>query len=227
MEVKNGMIYKERHRQLFIRDLKEMLSKRLFENGLINSSGLIVAQARDAGIPHNSGENDEPVKLGKTIVFDIFPQEIDGGYYFDFTRTICFGKAPEEIKKEYTIVKEAQELAIENLKIGRRTTEIEIAVCNFFEKNGHSTPLTNPKTQKGYCHSLGHGLGLNVHEGPEFGLSKTNYDRLEPGMVFTIEPGLYYPEKGYGIRLEDVIYLDQNGKVIDLTKFPKKLEVEI
>lgn len=227
MRVKNGIIYKEKGRRLLIGDLKKNISTELFNNGFINSSGLIVAQARDAGVPHNSGKDNEPVKLGNTIVFDIFPQEIGGGYYFDFTRTICFGYASDEIKKEYEIVKEAKEFAIENLKLGKRTRDIEVAVCKFFEKAGHPTFLTNPKLEKGYCHSLGHGLGLNVHESPTFGLLKTNNDRLEKGMVFTIEPGLYYPEKNYGIRLEDVIYIDPRGKIVNLTNFPQRLIVEM
>jgi len=225
MKVKDGLIYKEKNKKLLIGDLKENISTELFKNGFINSGGLIVAQARDAGVPHNSGRDNESVKLGKTIVFDIFPQEIGGGYYFDFTRTICFGFAPQNIKKQYEHVKEAQDVAFDSLRIGRRTVEVEKAVCRYFEKNGHSTFLSNPKTQIGYCHSLGHGLGLNVHESPTFGLLKTNLDRLEKGMVFTIEPGVYYPDKGYGIRLEDVIYLDKTGKFVNLTNYPRKLVV--
>lgn len=227
MKVKGGSIYKEKNKKLLIRDLKESISKELFKEGFINSSGLIVAQARDAGVPHNAGKDNEPVKIGKTIVFDIFPQEIGGGYYFDFTRTVCFGNAPEYVKRDYELVKEAQDIAFENLKIGERTRDVEQEVCKYFEKNNHPTLLSNPVTRIGYCHSLGHGLGLNVHESPSFGLLRTNKDILVKGMVFTIEPGLYYPDKGYGIRLEDVIYIDKNGKIVNLTDFPKKLVVEM
>lgn len=227
MKVKGDIIYKEKNKKLLIGDLKKRISRELFKDGFINSSGLIVAQARDAGVPHNSGKDNEAVKIGKTIVFDIFPQEVGGGYYFDFTRTVCFGFAPDNIKREYEQVKIAQDIAFENLRIGKKTIEVEKAVCKYFDKNGHSTFLTNPKTQTGYCHSLGHGLGLNVHESPTFGLLKNNPDRVEKGMVFTIEPGVYYPEKGYGIRLEDVVYIDEKGKVLNLTNYPKRLVVEL
>lgn len=227
MKVKDGVIYKDRNRKLIIRDLKKNIEHELFKEGAVSTSGMIVAQARDAGVPHNSGKDGEVVRLGTTIVFDIFPQEIGGGYYFDFTRTVCFGYAPDYVKRDFELVKEAQEIAFENLKVGRRTREIEQAVCEFFEKHNHSTFLSNPKTQVGYCHSLGHGLGLNVHESPSFGLLKTNQDRLEKGMVFTIEPGLYYPDKGYGIRLEDVIYIDKNGWPVNLTNYPRTLVIEI
>ncbi len=227
MKVKNGVIYKEKNRKLVIGDLKKFISSELFKAGFINSTGLIIAQGRDAGVPHNSGQDSEPVKLGKTIVFDIFPQEIGGGYYFDFTRTVCFGYAPDYVKKDFNLVKEAQEVAFENLEVGRKTRDVEKKVCEFFERHNHPTFLSNPKTQVGYCHSLGHGLGLNVHESPSFGLLKTNEDRLEKGMVFTIEPGLYYPDRGYGIRLEDVIYIDAKGRIVNLTRTPREIVVEI
>ncbi|MEO0123082.1 MAG: Xaa-Pro peptidase family protein [candidate division WOR-3 bacterium] len=227
MKVKDGFIYKEKNDKLLIRDLKKNISNELFKEGYINSSGMILAQGRDAGVPHNAGKDNEPIKLGKTIVFDIFPQEIGGGYFFDFTRTVCFGYAPDYTKKDFELVKEAQDVAFENLKVGKRTRDVEKKVCEYFEKHNHPTFLSNPKTQVGYCHSLGHGLGLNVHESPSFGLLKTNQDRLEKGMVFTIEPGLYYPDKGYGIRLEDVIYIDKKGQIVNLTKYPRELVVEI
>ncbi|MEO0130057.1 MAG: Xaa-Pro peptidase family protein [candidate division WOR-3 bacterium] len=227
MKVKDGFIYKEKNDKLLIRDLKKNISNELFKEGYINSSGMILAQGRDAGVPHNAGKDNEPIKLGKTIVFDIFPQEIGGGYFFDFTRTVCFGYAPDYTKKDFELVKEAQDIAFENLKVGKRTRDVEKKVCEYFEKHNHPTFLSNPKTQVGYCHSLGHGLGLNVHESPSFGLLKTNQDRLEKGMVFTIEPGLYYPDKGYGIRLEDVIYIDKKGQIVNLTKYPRELVVEI
>jgi len=227
MKVKDGIIYKEKNEKLCIKDLKRNISAELFKLGYINSSGLIVAQGRDAGVPHNAGKDNEPVKLGKTIVFDIFPQEIGGGYYFDFTRTVCFGYAPDYVKRDFEFVKAAQDIAFENLKVGKRTRDVEKMVCEYFEKNNQPTFLSNPKTQIGYCHSLGHGIGLNVHESPSFGLLKTNQDIIDKGMVFTIEPGLYYPDKGYGIRLEDVIYIDRNGRVENLTKFPRRLIVEM
>ncbi len=227
MKVHKGAVCKEKNRRLLISDLKRYLSNELFRRGFVNSGGLIVAQARDAGVPHNSGKDNQPVELGKTIVFDIFPQEIGGGYYFDFTRTVCFGFAPPEIKEHYKQVKEAQDIAFESLRIGTATRAIEKKVCQYFDEHKHPTLLKFPQAKSGYCHSLGHGIGLNVHESPSFGLLKTNKDRLEKGMVFTVEPGVYYPEKGYGIRLEDVIYMDKNGKPVNLTKYPRNLVVEL
>jgi Xaa-Pro aminopeptidase len=227
MKVVRGVIMKDKKRKLLLGDLRSILSSSLYQGNAISTSGMIVAQGRDAGVPHNSGRDREVVKLGKSIVFDIFPQEIGGGYYFDFTRTLCFGHASRQLKKLYSTVRDAQDFVFSKLKVGRRTVEIEKALCSFFEKTGHSTFLSNKKTQVGYCHSLGHGVGLNIHESPTFGLLESNEDRIKPGHVITVEPGLYYPDKGYGVRIEDVVYIDRRGIPVNLTKYPRRLVVEM
>jgi Xaa-Pro aminopeptidase len=214
-------------RKLLIGDLKKVIRSELFSRNIFDSGGMIVAQGRDAGVPHNSGRDRQPVRLGEPIVFDIFPQEVGGGYFFDFTRTICFGFASRPIKTLYHTVSCAHDYACSLLRVGRRTREIELKICEYFEAKGHKTFLSDPKTQIGYCHSLGHGLGLNVHESPFFNLYETNKDRVEPNMVFTIEPGLYYPEKGYGVRIEDVMYVTGKGKIVNLTKYPRKLVIPV
>jgi Xaa-Pro aminopeptidase len=227
MKVRKGSIMKDRKRYLRIGDLRSMLTKTLFERNLISSSGMIVAQGRDAGVPHNAGRDGCAVKLGKTIVFDIFPQEVGGGYHFDFTRTICFGSAPKHVRSVYRTVKEAQDYAMELLSVGKGYRSIERTICDFFERHGHPTFTTSPKTQRGYCHSLGHGLGLDVHESPSFNLLKNNTDTIKRGHVFTVEPGLYYPEKDFGVRLEDVVYISSRGKVTNLTRYPRRFVIEM
>jgi len=227
MKVKNNIVMKDKKRMLRIGDLKAMLRRDLFERNFVDSDGMIVAQGRDAGVPHNTGRDLEMVRLGKTIVFDIYPKESGGGYCFDFTRTICFGYAPLKVQEVYKTVKDAQDHAIDMLKVGKRNLDVEKSVCKFFEQRGHPTLLSSPKTQIGYCHSLGHGIGLNVHESPSFNLLKTNKDMITPGHVFTIEPGLYYPDKEFGVRLEDVIYVDPRGTIVNLTRCPRKLIVEM
>jgi Xaa-Pro aminopeptidase len=225
--VRDGFLLKDRKRKLLVADLRRTIRRELFARGSVDSAGMIVAQGRDAGVPHNSGRDRQPVKVGKPIVFDIYPQEIGGGYFFDFTRTICFGYAPEPIRKLHRTVEDAFEYAYGELRVGGLTRSVEHKICRFFEKQGHKTFLNSPKTQVGYCHSLGHGVGLNVHEIPFFNLLKTNKDRIKPGVVFTLEPGLYYPDKGYGVRIEDVIHVTRRGKIVNLTKYPHRLVVPI
>jgi Xaa-Pro aminopeptidase len=227
MKISGDAIMKEKGKKLLIGDLHRMMKEELYRNGLVSTSGMIISQGRDAGVPHNSGRLSEPVKPGRTIVFDIYPQGLGGGYYFDFTRTLCFGYASGKYLEIYKLVSEAQDLAYDRIRTGIRTKLIEQAVCRLFEKHGHPTFLTRPKTETGYCHSLGHGVGLNVHESPSISLAKTSHDVIMPGQVFTVEPGLYYPEKGFGIRLEDIVYVDPRGKLVNLTRYPRKLVVEM
>jgi Xaa-Pro aminopeptidase len=227
MKVRKNVIHSASGEKLRIRDLKNILRRELFNNGLVNSDGLIVAQGRDAGVPHNSGVDAQAVELGRTIVFDIYPQEIGGGYFFDFTRTVCFGHAPKRYEEVYHIVKDCQDYAFGLMKVGKRTVEIEEQVCRFFERHGHPTMLSDRRTQIGYCHTLGHGVGLNIHERPSFGLLKMNQNIIKPGSVFTVEPGLYYPAAGYGIRLEDIVYATPQGRIVNLTNYPRRLVAEM
>jgi Xaa-Pro aminopeptidase len=74
-------------------------------------------------------------------------------------------------------------------------------------------------------HSLGHGVGLEVHEEPYFPTFGKWETRLQPGVVFTVEPGLYYPERGFGVRIEDTYYCDKDGEFHSLTPFPKDLVI--
>ncbi|HIE56721.1 MAG TPA: M24 family metallopeptidase, partial [Anaerolineales bacterium] len=91
------------------------------------------------------------------------------------------------------------------------------------EAQGHDTIRQNPAIQEGYVHSVGHGLGLHVHEAPWSGSTATEKDILAPGAVFTIEPGLYYPSRGMGCRLEDTFTVLPNGTIERLAEFPHDL----
>ena len=89
---------------------------------------------------------------------------------------------------------------------------------DFFEARGHKTQRSHPGTQEGYVHSLGHGIGLNVHEAPA--ISERSKNQVQAGNVITIEPGLYYPDRGWGVRVEDAVYVDAQGSLHKLTDFP-------
>ena len=86
---------------------------------------------------------------------------------------------------------------------------------------------SDTKTEAGYVHSVGHGLGLAVHEEPSFSDVPTNSSVLEPGHVFSCEPGLYYPQRGFGVRIEDLLWIDEQGAVHNLTDSPKQLVIEV
>ncbi len=194
---------------------------------LEDPEGFIFSIGRDAGVPHSKGRAEDIVKLGKSIIFDIFPREAGGGYFFDMTRTFCLGYAPPEVEEAYEDVYDCVEMLVDAYKVGEETRRYQQMTCDFFEDRGHPTFGSDTKAESGYVHSVGHGLGLAIHEEPRFSDTPDNADVLKPGHIFTCEPGLYYPERGFGMRIEDVIWIDANGAVHNLTDFPKQLVVEM
>jgi Xaa-Pro aminopeptidase len=212
---------------LTIGEVKAFIRRALAGHGAEAPEGTIFAQGRDAGIPHSTGTDSEPVGLGKTIVFDLFPCEMGGGYFYDITRTWCMGYAPEAVEDLHRQVLLAYADAEERIRAGMRANEVQPAVCSFFEAKGHPTIRSDPKTESGYVHLIGHGLGLNVHESPSFLPAESNRDVLQPGAVFTIEPGLYYPERGMGVRLENTVWIRPDGAVEVLAPYPLNLVLPV
>lgn len=212
---------------LTVGDVKKFARSRLFLYGLEDPEGMIFAIGADAGVPHSQGEADDPIRLGQSIVYDFYPREMGGGYFHDMTRTFCLGYAPPEVQKAYEQVFECFNAVMDALKPNTPTRDYEELTCDVFECQGHNTPRQDSQKQEGYVHSLGHGVGLRIHEAPGFGLSPANNYVLQPGAVFTVEPGVYYPERGFGVRIEDTVYLDENGEFHSLTDFPKDLVIEM
>lgn len=194
-------------------------------HGMEDPKGFIFATGRDAGIPHSKGTPTAPLRLGESIVFDIYPCEAGGGYFFDMTRTFCLGYAPEPVQRLYDEVRACIEHIIGAIAVGEEARAYQRLTCAFFREHGHITIAEDPKTQAGYVHSVSHGLGLEIHEAPTFRDTPDNTARLEPGHVFTVEPGLYYPERGMGVRLEDVLWIDETGAVHNLTQYPYTLVI--
>jgi Xaa-Pro aminopeptidase len=205
---------------LTIGDVKRFVRRELLDRDL-EDDAMIFAEGRDGGFPHSRGEADMPLVLGQPIVFDLFPRELGGGYYHDSTRTWSIGYATPEVEEAYQQVMDAFDVAVDNFRPNIPAKSLQEAVQDYFESKGHPTTRNSPNTNVGYVHSLGHGVGLNIHERPSLGhLSK---DVLQPGNVISIEPGLYYPERGFGMRIEDLCYVDPSGQLVSLTDFHKDL----
>ncbi len=219
-EVKDEVLYFD-DKPLTVADVKNRINLWLAEEGVENPEDTIFSIGRDAGIGHSCGNPTDQITLGKTIVFDIYPCEKGGGYFYDFTRSWCLGYAPGEAQTLYNQVREVYETVVPALKSGTLCREYQKMTCELFEKMGHPTIQSNPKTTDGYNHTLAHGLGLNVHEKPWFSTYDQSEDVLAPGMVFTIEPGLYYPERGMGVRIEDTYYVDMDGSIKLCVDYPK------
>jgi Xaa-Pro aminopeptidase len=143
------------------------------------------------------------------------------------TRTFAIGYASPELQQIYDQVREILERVVADLKVGERTKRYQDQVCAFFEERHHPTIGSTYPIEEGYIHELGHGIGLEVHEQLLFSGRPERDDVVVPGAVFTLEPGLYYASKGYGVRLEDVYYCTPGGQFECLTPFPKELIIPI
>jgi Xaa-Pro aminopeptidase len=210
-----------------IGQIRQMIGREIAAQGLETPYGTIFAQGRDAGLPHAHGDDAMALKLGQAIVFDIYPREQGGGYYHDMTRTFAIGYAPPELQALYDDVHGAFEQATSELEAGAPTRVYHELVCRYFEARGHRTIDQHDQLEEGYTHGLGHGLGLEVHEAFRFQTVQDQGDLLVPGAVFTIEPGLYYPSRGYGVRIEDTFYCTPDGQFENLTPFPKELVLKL
>jgi len=226
---KNGYLVKKDGRRLTIGDAKRRIRQLLTEEGIVDpEGGVIFAIGRDAGVPHSRGRERDPIALGKTIIFDIFPAEAGGGYFFDFTRTWCLGHAPDEVQQAHADVLATYKAVMKALKPNELCRVYQALTCELLEARGHPAQHTDPQTTSGYVHGIAHGLGLQVHEGPRFADVPGNEARLEPGVVVTIEPGVYYPERGYGVRIEDAVWLNPATlKFETLSRYHKDLVLKV
>jgi Xaa-Pro aminopeptidase len=214
------VLLKEDGTPLTVADVHSRIRLWVAEQGAELPSGFIFAIGRDAGVPHSAGNPTNLMKLGQTIVFDIYPAEAGGGYYYDFTRTWSLGYATPEAQKLYDQVKEIFDTLNDNFDLNVPFKNYNLMTCEYFESKGHQSPLHTKAPVEGYVHSLGHGVGLNIHERPFSGLTAGDDQRLAPGVVVTSEPGLYYPEKGMGFRIEDTLWVRPDGKMETLVDYP-------
>jgi Xaa-Pro aminopeptidase len=225
-KTKNSILVKSNGDPLTVGEVKKNINLWLAEAGVENPEGTIFAIGRDAGVPHSSGNPKDILELGKTIIFDIFPAEAGGGYFFDFTRTWCLGYAPDKVMQLYEDVSMVYQQVMSEIEVNSSSSQYQDRTCELFAEMGHPTIKSNPQTQEGYVHSLGHGVGLYIHEYPRIS-SNFKDDRLSPGSVVTIEPGLYYPERGMGVRLEDTVWMRPDGEIEVLVPYPHDLVLPV
>lgn len=208
---------------LTIGDMKRRINLWLAELGAENPEGTIFSIGRDAGIPHNTGNPQDFLRLGIPIVFDIFPREKGGGYFYDFTRTWCLGYATDEVQVLHEQVLKVHHQILQELQPLEPFASYQARACDLFRQMGHATIEDQTNLSQGYVHSIGHGLGLEVHENPFSGVTASETDIFQPGSVFTIEPGLYYPSREIGIRIEDTIFLDSDNRFKVFVEYPYDL----
>ena len=204
-------LLRERGTALTIGDLKSFVSQEIARLGMIEDHETILSQGRDAGVPHARGDATARVAESVPIVLDIFPADKTSGYFFDLTRTFCVGPIPDALRRLHEHVFEAFSRARDAMRPGTPAKSYQDLVCAFFEAKGYATLRSDPKALSGYVHGLGHGVGLEIHEKPSFTLVTANEDLVEVGDVLTIEPGLYFPERELGVRIEDTFVVREGG----------------
>ncbi len=157
---------------------------------------MIVASGPNSAFPH-ARPSDRIIKPNDMVLLDLGVSY--EGYKSDLTRVFFLGKINVKQKKIYGIVKEAQRRSIKAIKPGAKISEIDGIARGFINDKGFGGR---------FGHSLGHGIGLEVHEGPS--ISSRNHAEIKPGMVFTVEPAVYLPDWG-GIRIEDMVLVTKKG----------------
>jgi Xaa-Pro aminopeptidase len=167
----------------------------------------IIASGERAALPHARSSN-RPVSAGEFLLIDFGAES--GGYCSDITRTFVVGKAAPEQREIHDVVREANATASGAVRAGMRGKDADALARSYIERRGWG---------EAFGHSLGHGIGLEVHEAPR--LSKANDSPLPLGAVVTIEPGIYRPGWG-GVRIEDDVLLTSEGREI-MTSFPREL----
>lgn len=161
-----------------------------------SSFDTIVASGFRSAMPHGVASTKE-IQAGELVTLDY--GALYEGYISDITRTVAVGEISDELRKIYDTVLEAQLRGVNGIKPGMTGIEADALTRDYITEQGYGSY---------FGHSTGHGIGLEVHEGP--GLSFRSSIKLVPGMVVTVEPGIYIPNVG-GCRIEDDIIITENG----------------
>jgi Xaa-Pro aminopeptidase len=169
----------------------------------------IVAAAENGALPH-AEPGDREIGKGELVVFDM-GAELDG-YCSDGTRTFATGEPGEEAQEVYDLTLAAQLAALAAIRAGASGKEVDAVAREIITEAGHGDE---------FGHGLGHGVGLEVHEGPR--LATTSDDELREGNVVTVEPGIYLPGR-FGVRIEDLVVLTADGHR-NLSGLAKDLQV--
>ena len=177
------------------REVAEKIANYFRRDGAETVDTTIVASGPNSAFPHHQA-GDRTLQMGDTIVIDIVATL--NGYKSDVTRVVHLGKPSPEVRDVYDVVREANRLGRETARAGASARDVDRAARAVIEEAGYG-PY--------FIHRTGHGLGMDMHEAPW--ITARNTTILEPGMVFSVEPGIYL-EGRFGIRIEDIVVVTDN-----------------
>lgn len=204
--------------------LREAVAMVLAEYGLEQPEGNIIAPAEEAAVPHNTGTDGRTLYAGQSLIVDLFPK---GHLFADCTRTFCVGTPSETLARAFAHVRGALEAAEAKAGPGVRGWSLQEIACEHLQGAGYATPISEPGTARGYVHNLGHGVGCDIHELPSFKKEAQGEEGiLAEGDVVTLEPGLYYPDAGWGVRIEDLYLVTADG-LENLIRLPRQLDPKV
>jgi Xaa-Pro aminopeptidase len=190
-------------------EVARAVEARIRELGAEPSFPAIVAAGANGALPHaEPGERE--IGRGELVVFDM-GAKLDG-YCSDGTRTYATGDPGDAAREVYEVVREAQAAGLDAIVAGAHGEAVDAVARKVIEDAGYG---------ERFGHALGHGVGLEVHEGPR--LSQRSGDVLEPGEVVTVEPGIYVPGE-FGVRIEDLVVVTAEG-LRNLSGLPKDLQL--
>jgi Xaa-Pro aminopeptidase len=202
--------------------VREAMREHAAAQGCPMPGDVIVAAEGAAASGHDPGSG--PLPAGKPIVIDIWPEDEQSACWADMTRTfVAAGEPAADVVEMHRLCLEALEHVKASARPGVLGSDLYGIACDVFEAAGHLTQRTKPEGEilnEGFYHSLGHGVGLDVHEYPSLG--RSGAEPMVPGDVIAVEPGTY--RQGYGgVRLEDLLLITQDGCEV-LTSFPYDLK---
>jgi Xaa-Pro aminopeptidase len=196
--------------------------RQVFAQHGCSAEEFLVAPGPQGAAGHEMGHG--PIHYGVPVVFDLWPRDDASSCYADMTRTVAVGPVADEVREWHRLTKQALDATTALIRAGVECRTVFDAACEIYEAAGYPTQRTKTAGEvlrHGFFHGLGHGVGLEVHEGPYLGLLPGG--TLRAGDVVTLEPGLYDPAVG-GVRLEDLVLVTDDGCEV-LTRFPYDLEV--
>ena len=188
-------------------DVARRIEAFLRDHGVSPSFDIVVASGARSAMPHGRASG-KPLREGDLITLDLGARL--HGYHADMTRTVALGEPTDEAAALHEAVLVAQELALAGIRAGVSGKQADQVARDALAERGLA---------EAFVHSLGHGVGLEIHEGPT--LSQRSGDLLTPGMVVTVEPGAYFPGK-HGVRIEDLVVVTVDGCDV-LSSSPKEL----